>query len=280
GQSQLLGSQRAMDTDSRPSTAAMRQPIASEDNLSSNANELTYNKGRAVLAMFEGWLGPEKFRAGVLKYIAAHEWANATGSDLWTALSEASGDDINAAMSSFLDQPGVPDVKVEDLGNGSVRLSQRRFDASGQHAYTQKWRVPVILTWPDGAAMKTQRAWLTDSTMVVKLDGGVSPKWIYPNAGASGYYGWNLPAEKIAAIAADRRRLAPIERVGFLRVLPLELRAGRIRADQFLELVGQFRDDTEPEVLQAAIAALEALRDPLVTASLAEPFAVRVRGAL
>src|SRR5678815_5086903 len=49
GQNGFEGGYRARETDSRPSTGAMRQPIASEDNLSANANELTYNKGMAVL---------------------------------------------------------------------------------------------------------------------------------------------------------------------------------------------------------------------------------------
>src|SRR4029078_10867884 len=76
GQNGFEGGYRARETESRPSTGAMRQPIASEDNLRHTAKELTYNKGRAVLTLFEGWIGVEKFRAGIAEYLKAHEWGN------------------------------------------------------------------------------------------------------------------------------------------------------------------------------------------------------------
>src|SRR2546428_1190515 len=110
----------------------MRQKVLGATSLGQTANELTYNKGEAVLTMFEGWLGRDKFRAGVLEYLKAHEWKNAEGKDLWGALGHASGDNIDAAMSSFLDQAGVPIVSVQPLGGGRVRIAQRRFPTVGE----------------------------------------------------------------------------------------------------------------------------------------------------
>src|SRR5437762_3672015 len=107
GVNALFGVQRAFTTDSRPSTREMRGKIVGAMTLGETAGELTYNKGGAVLTMFEGWVGPEKFRAGVLDYLKAHEWGNAEGRDLWLAISKQSGEDGDRAMASFLDQPGV-----------------------------------------------------------------------------------------------------------------------------------------------------------------------------
>src|SRR5437773_5991844 len=86
GVNALFGVQRAFTTDSRPSTREMRGKIVGPTTLGETAGELTYNKGGAVLTMFEGWVGPEKFRAGVLDYLKAHEWGNAEGGDLWLAI--------------------------------------------------------------------------------------------------------------------------------------------------------------------------------------------------
>jgi alanyl aminopeptidase len=62
----LRRTQGAMATDSRLSARAIRRPVAALDNLLQAADELAYQKGQAVLTMFEQWLGPENFRAGVL----------------------------------------------------------------------------------------------------------------------------------------------------------------------------------------------------------------------
>jgi hypothetical protein len=230
--------------------------------------------------MFEGWLGSERFRQGVVSYLKAHAWGNATGSDLWTALSKTSGEDINAPMESFLNQAGVPLVTVLPLGEGRVRILQQRLDSAGGPGDGTLWQVPVILAYPAGGGLRTQRVWLRDSAMTVTLEGGASPRWINPNAGASGYYAWNLPPGELAAMAADHDRLPAIDRVGYLRNLPLLLRAGLIHADDYVERVRAFRDDPEPEVTQAAITALESLREPLVSPALEAPFAAAVRGIL
>src|SRR5205085_11976398 len=120
----LRGTQNAMRTDARPSTRAIRQKVDAFDNFDRLFDELAYDKGQAVLEMIESWVGPETFRRGVLRYLDAHAWKNATAADLWQALSDASGKDIGAMTASFLEQPGVPIVTVEPLTGGRVRLTQ------------------------------------------------------------------------------------------------------------------------------------------------------------
>ena len=83
-----------MNTDARLTARAIRQPVSTLDNLLQAADELAYQKGQAVLGMVEAWVGPEAFRKGVLEYLAAHEWGNATAADLWGALSKAAGKDV------------------------------------------------------------------------------------------------------------------------------------------------------------------------------------------
>src|SRR4030066_2455501 len=94
----------AMQIDARLSTRAIRQPVRSAENLAQLADALAYNKGMAVLGMFEQWLSPETFRRGVLGYLDAHALGNASAADLWSALSRAAGRPVGTAMSTFLDQ--------------------------------------------------------------------------------------------------------------------------------------------------------------------------------
>jgi alanyl aminopeptidase len=278
----LIGYQRAFATDSRPSTNAMRQKVESADNLNQMANDLAYQKGEAVLTMFEGWLSVPTFRTGVIAYLKAHEWSNAEGQDLWNALSEASGQDIGAAMSTFLEQPGVPLVRVEPRADGSVRLTQRRFLTSGAIAPTsQLWRIPVILRFAHGGKIETKRVWLTDSVETVSLGIGHAPEWIYPSAGASGYYRWSVPDPMLEKLATSARpSLDPAERMGYILNLTALLRAGEVRGDDYLKRVGRFADDSAPEVISVLIDMLNESRVSLISKDQEESFAGWLRVTL
>ena len=279
GVTTLFGEERAFTIDSRPSTRAMRQKVLGATSLGQTANELTYNKGEAVLTMFEGWLGRDKFRAGVLEYLKAHEWKNAEGKDLWGALGHASGDNIDAAMSSFLDQAGVPIVSVQPLGGGRVRIAQRRFLTVGEVPRGGRpWRIPVILRYPGPEGLHTRRAWLTGAQSVVDLGVKRTPAWIEPNAGASGYYRWQVPDAMLDSLAEARSRLDPRERIDLIYNVTAQLQGGLLHGDRYLGLLSRFADDRSPEVTRAALEALNDVRVPLATPRAESVFPAFLRG--
>ncbi len=106
------------------SARKIRQEIDSDDDIVNAFDTITYQKGAAVLAMFESWIGAEKFRAGVRNYIAAHQHGNATERDFLQAIESASRPGVAAAFSTFLDQAGVPVIDVAlDCAAGGGTLS-------------------------------------------------------------------------------------------------------------------------------------------------------------
>src|ERR1700720_1470888 len=54
--------QAAMSTDALVSSRKVRQPILSDDDIANAFDDITYNKGSALLNMFESYVGPEKFQ--------------------------------------------------------------------------------------------------------------------------------------------------------------------------------------------------------------------------
>jgi alanyl aminopeptidase len=282
GVTRLYSVERAFTVDSRGSTRAMRQKIAGATSLGQTANELTYSKGQAVLTMFEGWLGIPKFRAGVLDYLAEHEWGNAQGSDLWNALGKQSGENIDTAMSSFLDQPGVPLVTVEPLAGGRVRLRQRRFLISGGEAHEPDvvWHVPVILRYPGRDSVHVHRVWLTGAETTVDLGLAPAPAWIEPNANASGYYRWSIPDAMLEPIAAAARQhtLTIRERIDLVSNLTALLRAGMLHGDRYLELVAPLAADPAPEVTREVVDAFNSTRAALTTPQARTAYAAFLRG--
>ncbi|MFD2271936.1 M1 family metallopeptidase [Undibacterium arcticum] len=71
----------AIHTDRLASTRQIRQTIAKPDDLANAFDGITYDKGGAVLSMFESWLGEQRFRDGVRHYLKQHEHGNATAED-------------------------------------------------------------------------------------------------------------------------------------------------------------------------------------------------------
>jgi alanyl aminopeptidase len=279
---QVTGMNEAMTTDARLSTRAMRQPIEGVENLDQLADTLAYDKGQAVLTMFERWLGPETFRKGVVEYLKAHQWGNATASDLWASLSKVAGKDIGAAMGTFLDQPGVPLVKAEVLPDGRVRLTQARFLNYGvAPPRASTWRIPATLRYPDGGATRTETLLLKDESTIVSLAAKKRPAWIHPNAGETGYYRWQVPPAMLSALAADApKALTPRERVGFLGNLAALLDGGALKGDEYMRLLGRFAGDPEPRVVGAVLDGLDKVKEAFVVPELQGPFVAWLRATL
>ena len=277
------GAQKAMNTDARLTTRAIRQPVGAMDNLLQAADELAYQKGEAVLGMFEAWLGPDVFRKGIRDYLAAHEWGNATAADLWSALSKASGKDVGKPMATFLDQPGVPVVSALLVDDGkSVRLSQQRFVHAGVKAPPAQWQIPVGVKFSDGGIVQTKTFLLTSASQDFKLD--IKNKvvdWIHPNSGERGYYRWTVARILLTTMAEQAAtRLDTRERIGFVGNLSALLDAGLVHGGDYLRLLASFAADPDPLVVSAVVTALDEVRTALVTPEMRGAFATYVQRTL
>ncbi|MFQ5608217.1 MAG: M1 family aminopeptidase, partial [Candidatus Zixiibacteriota bacterium] len=272
---------RVMVSDSRPSSEAIRRPVENEDELMRNIGAV-YQKGHAALAMFESWIGSDAFREGVLDYLEANKWGNATAEDLFLALSKSSGKDINAALGTFIEQPGVPMVEVELGLDRSVTLKQSRFSTFGVAAPKHtNWSIPVELKYYDGSSVRSAATMLDSETKTITLEADGDIQWALPNAGFKGYYRWNVPPEMLATIAeAAPERLTPRERIGYLGNLSALLDAGKISGGDYLKAVRMFGSDEHPAVVRAALSGLGKVESAFVTDELKPSYAAYVRHTL
>jgi tricorn protease interacting factor F2/3 len=133
----------SMGRDCLESTHPIQVPVNTPDEIEQIFDAISYGKGAHVLQMIEAYVGQEAFREGVRRYLSAHAYSNATGTDLWTALEYASGKKVKMIMSRWVQQPGFPVLTVS-LRDGKLSLKQERFLVSG-HSEKVKWPIPVIL---------------------------------------------------------------------------------------------------------------------------------------
>ncbi len=246
----------AMRQDELASARAIRQPIESNDDIANAFDEITYEKGAAVIEMFERWIGPEKFRSGVQLYLKQHAWGNATAGDFEAAIKSVTGKDVASVFNSFLDQPGVPEVSVA-LKCGTkpaLELTQKRTSPIGSQAKPQTWEIPICVAYEAGGAVHHQCSVLAEAKADMDLaEAQTCPSWLLPNDGEAGYYQVAYQGDLLKQALADgATHLSVAERVGVLGDVDLLVGAGETPAGVALALVPEFSKDPAPQVVQAA----------------------------
>ncbi|HEX2686175.1 MAG TPA: M1 family metallopeptidase, partial [Kofleriaceae bacterium] len=226
-----------MSADSLTSSRRIRQPIETTHDITNAFDAITYEKGAAVLAMLEHFIGDEPFRRGLHDFLVAHATGNATTDELVQALAAASGKELRPLVGSFLDQPGVPVVGARlrcEAGHGWVELTQARWRPVGSPIPEDAlWTIPVCVR--AGIATGTEKACtlLAARTGALELSGCAG--WIMPNAQAAGYYRSTLSAEDLAHLR-DRgtRQLSVVERVMLAHDLEAAFRSAALPGDEVL----------------------------------------------
>src|SRR6185503_8972391 len=134
---------------------AVRQPVASDDDIENAFDAITYQKGGAVLAMLESWIGRERFGRGLTRYLERNRWTSVTTDAFVAAVSAEAGRDLAPLMRSLLDRPGLPLVEAAprcEPGGARVELRQTRYLPLGSAGDRDLvWPLPVCVRVPDRA---------------------------------------------------------------------------------------------------------------------------------
>ena len=227
-----------MDIDALSTARAIRQPIASNDDIANAFDGLTYDKGAGVLAMFESYLGADVFREGVRTHMRRFPHGTADVRDFMESLAQGSSKpEIVPTFETFLNQPGVPLVRMKTACEGRdlhVELEQSPFGANV--ADKRRWSVPVCMRNAAnnralGCTLLSERA---TSTIFPNQCGAV----VMPNAGGAGYYRFSMARDEWQKLADLSVRLPSSEQLALLHSLRAAFRAGDVDAATY---AGTFR---------------------------------------
>src|SRR5882672_9762838 len=247
--------ERALGRDGDEATRVMTRPPAQEQAIFDVFDEITYEKGGAVLGMFEQYLGPQVFRDGLRRYLATHRYSNATAADLWFHLSQASGRDLTPMIESWINQPGFPLLTVVSRCDGSrtrIEISQHRFMRTSAPLANVTWQVPVLLR----AGTSTRRIVLGGEPQKLEI-AGCAP--VIANADDLGYYRVQYDKANQASLRAAYARLPALERYGLVADALALARAGRIGFVEYLELLPRLGGENESAIWQQVITGFEFL---------------------
>jgi len=77
--------------------------------------------------MISKYLGEEVFMEGIRRYLKKHAYGNTQTTDLWAALSDASGKDVSSVMDIWTKHVGYPVITVtENESDKSIKVKQNR----------------------------------------------------------------------------------------------------------------------------------------------------------
>ncbi|MEO6742698.1 MAG: M1 family metallopeptidase [Chthoniobacteraceae bacterium] len=231
----------AMRLDARTTTHPIEQPTIAESQVNDAFDEITYQKGQAVLRMIESWLGPEKFRDGMRLYFSRHANGSTTTADLWQALEDSSGEKVRAMAAGWTEQPGFPLVRARSVGHGEIELSQERFTVHQKNAAALTWRIPVIVG--DLGSSEKRTVLLGPEPLRVRA---ALP--VRVNAGRAGYFRVEYTGDAWTRLRARITELPEEDRLGILQDQWALVQAGRAPLSRWLDLATVLRDDPSPTV--------------------------------
>jgi alanyl aminopeptidase len=275
---------RSMQLDSLVSARRIVQPIESEGDIANAFDDITYEKGAAVLDMFEHFAGTEPFRRGVRTYLKRYEWRSATTPEFLATVSEGSGVNMAPALNTFLNQAGAPLVTADLDCSGAkplLHLSQKRSLPIGSPgAAEQMWQVPVFIRYGDSGGMHRQRILLAFRHADAALtDARGCPTWLLANDEAAGYYRVRYEGGLLDHLLANGGgELSVAERVSELGNVNALVASGDVPPARALALVPEFSGDPNSEVVELAMETASTLRGPEIPDELRSNAARYIRG--
>ncbi len=275
----------AMRTDGLLSTRPIQAEVAHASQALGMVDGITYGKGSGTLWQLEQFIGEDVFRDGIRVYLKRHSYGNTENHDLWDAIGSVTDLPVRVVMDSWIFQPGHPVVSVADChgsdGHRHVRLSQQRFLYSGMDAApakarkshlvccspgldtdwskAERWMIPVNLRYETASGVKSKWVLLDKHEKSIHLGKGV--KWVVANSGGTGFYRTRYASPLTSKIAI--KDLSAVERFNLVNDTWACVRAGIVTSLDYLAVINEYADETDPNVMGIIIDSLGALRQVL-----------------
>lgn len=249
GEDQLLG----LRADSLESTHPVEVPIGHPDEIRTIFDDISYQKGSAVIHMLQAYMGADVFQEGLRHYLKKHAYGNTSTEDLWSALQKTSGKPVKDFMHAWTAMPGYPLLSVTKQ-SGQLSLTQQRFLAlgPGKPLPGTVWPIPLNsrqLEFQDVLAARQMKLEWSEQTPLI-------------NQGHSGFFATIYDDESYAKFGRDIEKgvLRETERLGLINDAFSAARAGYLPTHQALEMLKHYHTEKSAPVWDALAFALADIR--------------------
>ncbi|XP_063990680.1 putative aminopeptidase-2 isoform X2 [Diachasmimorpha longicaudata] len=189
--------QAVFGTDSLDSSKPLSRQVASQEEIGTMGDTITYSKGASIVRMMDLSFGSSEFNSGLQEYLKSNKYGSTTPDHLWTALANKINatsigllEPLKNAMDTWTKQPGYPVVQVT-VSNGSLSLIQKRFFIRNPKntATSAIWSVPLTWTTHSERNFQSTKPKYWFKTANATIDAGSKPdEWVIVNVQQSGFY--------------------------------------------------------------------------------------------
>jgi aminopeptidase N len=250
--------QMAFTLDSLRTSHPIEVPVKNALEVDQIFDHISYYKGSSVIRMLASHLGLKVFLKGVSDYLKAHSYGNAKTTDLWAALSKASGHDINTFMSPWINKIGFPVVTVAEEP-GQITVKQSRFLTSGEVKPEEDqttWWIPMGLkTGPE--ATDAKREALTEKSDVYR---DIDTSFYKLNGDQTGFYRTNLPPQRLIELSKALNKLSVQDKIGLIGDAGAMAVAGEGTTTGLLSFLEGFTTETNYLVWSEVLSSLGKVR--------------------
>lgn len=250
--------QMAFQLDSLRTSHPIEVPVRNALEVDQIFDHISYLKGSSVIRMLAAHLGVKTFLRGVSDYLKAHKYSNAKTNDLWSALSKASGQDVNTFMDPWIQKIGFPVVTVAEEP-GQISVKQSRFLTSGEvkpEEDTTIWWIPLGLkTGPH--ATDAQREPLTIKEDTYR---DIDTSFYKINADQTGFYRTNLPPQRLVQLSQHLDKLSVQDKIGLVGDAAALAVAGEGTTPAVLSFLEGFVTETNYLVWSEVLSSLGKIR--------------------
>ncbi|HEX9758624.1 MAG TPA: M1 family metallopeptidase [Nitrospiria bacterium] len=254
-----------LELDALDNSRAIISEVGSSAEIEAMFDPLTYEKGAAVLRMFEHYLKEEPFRAGIRSYMKRFQFQNTVADDLWKELEAASNQPVRTLAKDWLTQPGYPIVAVKPVSQKerTFQFHQKKFSAHGD-AKIQKgfWSIPLVVHYKDSTGIHKHRFLMQEENIQQTLPGNGPVAWVYPNGEEAGFL--RIQLEKNLwknLLSSAQTSLNAAERVGLINHTWAVVSSNVSPIDDFMETLSAFKGDSTRVVVEMLSSYLEELTE-------------------
>jgi alanyl aminopeptidase len=255
----------AMSEDALATARRIRQPIETEDDISSAFDSITYEKGAAVIRMFESWEGEKQFQPGVNTYLKRYAFKNARVNDFLDAIAGASQPRLPHAFTTFLEQPGYPEVSValKCTGTPAIGLSQKRYLPIGSTGAAEQWQIPVCVRYQTAKGPQRECFLLDKPNAEFKLTKAEAcPAYLTANDHSTGYYIANYQGSLLDKLLnANNQFLNAPEQLTLLSEVSDLAAGGDVKESRALDAALIFSKNPERQIVSKTQGIVADVRD-------------------
>lgn len=264
---QIRSSKGAMNSDSIPSARKIRNPIESNSDIITAFDGITYQKGSGVLFMVENFMGKEKFREGVQKYMKKYEWGNTTAIDFFetiaSVLEPKKAEAVITSFRNFVEQAGVPILNIAqscENNKAVLTVDQERYTPLGT-TFKEKtlWSIPVCMSYEVNGEIIQQCNVVSKASQKITLNGASCSAWVMPNSKAAGYYRFNFDSSGWQALLANLHKVNPLEANAVIDSMKSAFKSGNLTVQNVVDVIPSTVEADSWEVITSGLETLGTL---------------------